>query len=105
MLAALLLSAFAVYGFFSLLLDFTERCCDAVAVRADEREHPKSLLHRLRLVSRCKREVVIISDGQKPSEELFALGYAVYLRVSEEKGDRDDGNAPNRARDRAVGDG
>ena len=34
MLAALLLSAFAVYGFFSLVLSFTERLSDDAAVRA-----------------------------------------------------------------------
>ena len=91
MLAALLLSAFAVYGFFSLLLSLAERCCDAAAVRADASETKSSLSHRLRLASRSGREVVILSDDPVPSEELLSLGYAVYLRATEEKGDPADG--------------
>lgn len=89
MLAALLLSAFAVYGFFSLLLALTERCSDAVAVRVDPKESTEGLSRRLRLVSRAGREVVILSEESAPSEELLSLGCAVYLRVTEGKGDRD----------------
>ena len=97
MLAALLLSAFAVYGFFSLLLALAESCSDAVAVRAEEGSSGKSLSHRLRLASRSGREVVILSDESEPSRELLSLGYAVYLRVTEEKGERDCGNEWQRA--------
>lgn len=97
MLAALLLSAFAVYGFFSLLLALAESCSDAVAVRAEEGSSGKSLSRRLRLASRWGREVVILSDESEPSRELLSLGYAVYLRVTEEKGERDCGNEWQRA--------
>ena len=97
MLAALLLSAFAVYGFFSLLLALAESCSDAVAVRAEEGSSGKSLSRRLRLASRSGREVVILSDESEPSRELLSLGYAVYLRVTEEKGERDCGNEWQRA--------
>ena len=98
MLAALLLSAFAVYGFFSLLLAIAESCSDAVAVRAEDGSSGKSLSRRLRLASRSGREVVILlSDESEPSRELLSLGYAVYLRVTEEKGERDCGNEWQRA--------
>ena len=91
MLAALLLSAFAVYGFFSLLLALTERCSDALAVKGKGDETPRALSRRCRLIRRGGREVVIILDDEIPSDEIFSLGYAVYLRVSGEKGDRRDG--------------
>ncbi len=91
MLAALLLSAFAVYGFFSLVIALSERCAEAVAVRAKKQETVKSLSHRCALASRCGRETVVLLDDSAPSKELLSLGYAVYLRVAEEKGDRDGG--------------
>lgn len=91
MLAALLLSAFAVYGFFSFLISLSERCADAVAVRGERGETKKSLCRRLHLASRCGREAVILLDDGMPSEEMLSLGYAVYLRVPKEKGDPGDG--------------
>ena len=97
MLAVLLLSAFAVYGFFSLVLSFAERLSDALAVRVDGEEDVKGLSFRCALASRQGRETVILLEEKAPSEEILSLGYAVYLRVSEGKGDRKDGDRAKRA--------
>jgi hypothetical protein len=97
MLAALLFSAFAVYGFFSLLLALTERCSDAAAVRVGEHEELKRLFARCATVAKGGREIVILLDDKAYREENFSLGYAVYLRVSEGKGDRDGGDDQKRA--------
>lgn len=91
MLAALLLSAFAVYGFFSLVIALSERCADAAGVRAERKETKGSLSRRCALVSRSGRETVILIDDAAQREDALSLGYAVYLRVSEEKGDPGDG--------------
>ena len=91
MLAVLLLSAFAVLGFFSLLLSLTERCSDALAVRAKRGESEKGLVRRLSLVSRSGREVVVLLDDPTDGEALSSIGWTVYLRVSGEKGDPTDG--------------
>lgn len=92
MLAILLFSAFAVYGFYALLLALAELPSDAIALRFKGCETKKELLRRCDLTSGCRRErVIILENEEELSEGILSLGYPVYLRVKERKGERDDG--------------
>ena len=79
MLALLLLSAFAVYGFLSLLLSLTERSADALAVCVRSGESEASLRRRVSLAARSGMPTVILLEEMSCP----VCGLPCYLRLSD----------------------